>query len=100
MMLEDVRVIPLINTIIMKWKIPKYVPYYYMVSYSLVQQSSGLVYTQVETSLREYSSTFSIRGIIPGTQANWGLKAIYNTASLDSGVCGTTQNELSADEGE
>ena len=99
MMLEDVRVIPLVNKILIKWKKPKYVPYHYHVSYSLVQQSSGLVYRQVATSSPKRSNTFSISDIIPGTQTKWVVKAIYNTATLDSGISGTTQFERS-DEGE
>ena len=99
MMLEDIRVNPLINTIMIEWRKPKYVPYLYDVSYSLVDQSSGLVYSRMESFLNEGSTTLCIRGIIRGTQCNWEVKAIYNSATLDSGVSGITQIERT-DEGE
>ena len=99
MMLEDFRVIQLIKSIILKWKKPKYVPYHYQVSYSMVQQSSGLVYRQVATSSPKCSNTFHISDIIPGTQTKFGVKAIYNKATLDNGISGTIQIKRS-DEGE
>ena len=98
-MLQDVQVIPYRYMIIIKWKTPNYVPYHYLVSYSLVQQSNGLEYVRVQTNLWKHSNTFSIKDIIPGTQAKWELKAIYNSATLDSGISGITQIERS-DEGE
>lgn len=94
-MLKDLYISTSRTSLVVEWRKPRFLPYWYIVSYNLIQQSDGLVYGWTKTSLNENSTKFSVRDISPGTLCKWELKAIYNSATLDSGISRITPIECS-----
>ena len=70
----------------LSWKTPQYLPTHYILEYSLIQESSELVYTQAKRVFPLQSDFFIIEYVWPGSLCKVNLKAVYNPAALDKGI--------------
>ena len=70
----------------LSWKTPEYLPTHYVLKYSLIQESSGLVYTDSERLITMLANSFIIEDVWLGSLGKLNLKAVYNPAALDEGI--------------
>ena len=69
------------------WKTPQYLPTHYVLQYSLIEESFGVVYPQTKHCLSSHSYFFVIpNNVFLGSSCKVNLKAVYNSATLDKGI--------------
>ena len=85
-MIKNFDVIPGASVLCLKWNSPKFLPYHYVLEYSLVQQSNGLVYSKTQILLDKETSHFLIEDVRPESFCTVTLRAAYNPAALDEGI--------------
>ena len=50
---------------------------------------SGMLYLVNKTILSPNATSFTLTGLMPGSQCEFTLKAVYNPASIDKGISAT-----------